>query len=318
MHRFQRILVFVDVAVGKSNALQRAIKLARLSGAHLTVVDVVQELPAFVADLLGDMEAAYQSQHADRQRALKGWLRGEAIEATTKVLHGRTAFALVREVLQEGRDLLIKDAHVEEGTVMLFGGVDLRLLRNCPCPVWLVKPSHERPFRRVLAAIDPQPSVAGKMLNARIMELASSICRIEGGDLQVVSVWRKNSEIGEFEDLQPSILQLEKLIETAARNTLNAVLATSAAPSPDCIHFEQGSPGSVISSVAAKVNADLVVMGTVARSGIPGLLIGNTAERVLRNVNCSVLTVKPDDFVSPIRLEDHNLETERLPTWKPA
>jgi nucleotide-binding universal stress UspA family protein len=48
---------------------------------------------------------------------------------------------------------------------------------------------------------------------------------------------------------------------------------------------------------------DLVVMGTVARAGIAGMLIGNTAERVLRKLPCSVLTVKPDVFVSLVRLD---------------
>jgi nucleotide-binding universal stress UspA family protein len=47
---------------------------------------------------------------------------------------------------------------------------------------------------------------------------------------------------------------------------------------------------------------DVLVMGTVARGGIPGMLIGNTAERVLRKLPCSVLTVKPDGFESPVRL----------------
>jgi len=45
---------------------------------------------------------------------------------------------------------------------------------------------------------------------------------------------------------------------------------------------------------------DLLVMGTVCRTGSPGLIIGNTAERVLDSVKCSVLTVKPAGFVSPI------------------
>ena len=68
----------------------------------------------------------------------------------------------------------------------------------------------------------------------------------------------------------------------------------------------------LISAVAAHVIApefvvsegiDVLVMGTVARGGVSGVLIGNTAERVLRKLPCSVLTVKPDGFVSPVRLE---------------
>ncbi len=46
-------------------------------------------------------------------------------------------------------------------------------------------------------------------------------------------------------------------------------------------------------------HVDLIVMGTVARTGIPGLLIGSTAASILQRVNCSVLAVKPDGFASP-------------------
>lgn len=47
--------------------------------------------------------------------------------------------------------------------------------------------------------------------------------------------------------------------------------------------------------------ADLIVIGTVGRSGIQGLLLGNTAEKVLDTCDCSIFTVKPDGFVSPIQ-----------------
>ncbi|MBT8362313.1 MAG: universal stress protein, partial [Deltaproteobacteria bacterium] len=47
---------------------------------------------------------------------------------------------------------------------------------------------------------------------------------------------------------------------------------------------------------------DVVVMGSIGRSGIPGFLIGNRAEKILSNINCTVLTVKPDGFISPITI----------------
>jgi nucleotide-binding universal stress UspA family protein len=63
----------------------------------------------------------------------------------------------------------------------------------------------------------------------------------------------------------------------------------------------RGEPEEVIPEYAVAGGIDLVVMGTVARSGIAGLLMGNTAERVLRKLPGSVLAVKPDGFVSPVR-----------------
>jgi nucleotide-binding universal stress UspA family protein len=56
----------------------------------------------------------------------------------------------------------------------------------------------------------------------------------------------------------------------------------------------------LIPRVAERVRIDLIVMETVSRAGIAGLLIGNTAEKILHQVDCSVLTVKPDGFVSPV------------------
>ena len=44
-------------------------------------------------------------------------------------------------------------------------------------------------------------------------------------------------------------------------------------------------------------------MGTVSRTGIAGLIIGNTAETILRSVRCSVLAVKPEGFVSPVSID---------------
>ncbi len=67
------------------------------------------------------------------------------------------------------------------------------------------------------------------------------------------------------------------------------------------VHMLQGRPGTVIPEVVTQQNGDLLVMGTVCRTGIPGLFIGNTAEMILSQVDCSVLTIKPADFRSPVK-----------------
>jgi universal stress protein E len=62
-------------------------------------------------------------------------------------------------------------------------------------------------------------------------------------------------------------------------------------------HVEQ-----VVPELVNEYQIDLLVMGTVSRSALDGVLIGNTAERVLDDVRCSVLAVKPTGFLSPIRV----------------
>ncbi len=65
-------------------------------------------------------------------------------------------------------------------------------------------------------------------------------------------------------------------------------------------HLVKGSPRREISTLAARLGADVVVLGTVARTGVPGLFMGNTAETILSQLQCSVLAIKPPGFVTPV------------------
>ena len=69
------------------------------------------------------------------------------------------------------------------------------------------------------------------------------------------------------------------------------------------LHFLKGDPAALITDLAAEHAIDLIVMGTVCRTGVAGFFIGNTAENVLQQVDCSVLTVKPEGFISPVKLK---------------
>jgi universal stress protein E len=69
---------------------------------------------------------------------------------------------------------------------------------------------------------------------------------------------------------------------------------------PDHQVLLDGEPEKALRQFTQDERIDLLVMGTLVRTGIAGLLIGNTAERVLRNAECSVLAIKPEGFVSPI------------------
>ena len=73
---------------------------------------------------------------------------------------------------------------------------------------------------------------------------------------------------------------------------------------PKNVHLLKGDAEVVIPRFVQKERSDLVVMGTVARSGVAGLVMGNTAETILRHIGCSVLAIKPAGFVSQISVEE--------------
>jgi nucleotide-binding universal stress UspA family protein len=69
------------------------------------------------------------------------------------------------------------------------------------------------------------------------------------------------------------------------------------------IHLLKGQPADVVTNLVRKERIEVIVMGTTCRTGVGGFLIGSTAEAVLSQVNCSVLTVKPSGFVTPVALD---------------
>jgi universal stress protein E len=68
-------------------------------------------------------------------------------------------------------------------------------------------------------------------------------------------------------------------------------------------HIKEGLPEDVIQSVANQLDAELVILGTIGRTGLSAALIGNTAEHVIDRLNCDVLALKPDGYISPLDVE---------------
>ena len=215
---------------------------------------------------------------------------------------------IIREVLRRHHDLVMRVPE-HRRTVPLFGSTDMHLMRKCPCAVWMIKPSRRKRFTRILAAVDPDPGDATKQgLNAEILQLAGSLAQREEGELHLVYAW---AFYGESVLIGPRVgmsrEEVERwMAETEAEQRKELTELTEAnvpAGLRPRLHLVRGEARDVIPHVAAKNKMDLVVMGTVARTGIPGFFIGNTAEAVLQHVRCSVLTVKPEGFATPVKLE---------------
>ena len=84
------------------------------------------------------------------------------------------------------------------------------------------------------------------------------------------------------------------------------------------VHLVRGEPAIEIPAFVRGHQADLLVMGTIGRRGLTGLMMGNTAEMVLHQVQCSVLAVKPANFVSPVKLRPRKKPAEKTPAPIPV
>ena len=138
------------------------------------------------------------------------------------------------------------------------------------------------------------------------MELATSLSRLETSQLHVVHAWTPVAKWLNFAGSRLTSVSVGKdrpVQRGRALNWFDELLAK--VPLDDLNvqrHMLKGDASDLIPRLALRKGIDVIVMGTVCRVGVPGLFIGNTAERVLRHVSCSVLTVKPEGFVSPVTL----------------
>jgi nucleotide-binding universal stress UspA family protein len=313
MKRFKNILLLAGGEGWEETALKRALTLAKNNNAKLKVVKVIEKLPREMQKLITSMHLADLQEVAitEQNRQLKRIIvpiKDEGVQVTAKVLIGTPFLEIIREVLRNKHDLVIKTARGKGGLKeILFGSTAMHLMRKCPCPVWVIKPAHRKKYARIMAAVDLDHFDEDKnALNTKIMELATSLARLEESEFHVVHAWDLYSVISMLGRAGASKSEVDSLARETRKvhkSRLNELIEKYAPETPkDRIHLQKGNAEILIPALAKRKRVDLIVMGTISRTGIAGFFIGNTAEKVLQQVNCSVLTVKPDGFVTPVRL----------------
>ncbi len=310
MKRFKNILYFADGPVRGAHAFDRAVALARTNQARLTVLDVIPEARVEwgLKERYGvRVTESIREQRLDELAVLTAPHTDAGTAVSTDVIIGTPFIEVIRAVDRNGYDLLVKTARPPAGlTANIFGSADTHLLRKCPCPVWIDRPGSAHPYRTLLAAVDPMDPRQDEF-NRLVMDLATSLAAREQAALHVVHAWRLYGEAtlrdgrgriprSELEDLLAATEQdhREALDRLARPYGLTAAGRN--------VHLIKGEAAAVIAKEASDKGADLIVMGTVGRTGVPGLFIGNTAEDVLKATRTAVLAVKPPGFISPVKL----------------
>ena len=314
MPQFTNVLVMLDNPSRSSTVLPRAVDIVRRHGGTLTIAHAFE---GYAHDAMGtstELDAAELEQREYEARlAMLEHLalepRAAGLDVRTRVMIGSPFLEVTREVLRQGHDLVMKETSpARSGRSRFFTSQEMHLLRKCPAPVWLMKAARSPRIRVIVAAIDPAPFDDERQeLNRRVVALAMEVAAGEGATLHVGHAWRLRNEES-FHLLRRSLTEehVQHLVDDERQRRI-ALIEEIMRPHRGgtvaiVVDLLKGEPSRVLPPLTRSVRADLLVMGTVARSGIAGLIIGNTAENVLDDVTCSVLAVKPRGFVSPVRL----------------
>ncbi|QDT11891.1 universal stress protein [Planctomycetes bacterium K23_9] len=320
MKRFKRILVYAGTEQPEQ-AVAKASELALENKASLTLMDVVKSIPKALGMMtdVAKPEKLERLVAADRRRRLlelASEISDTGLELDVVVAIGDPATEITRQVLHEDHDLVVKTADGFAPNGRMFGSVAKSLMRICPCPVWLLKPEIHGAFDRVLAAIDvDSDDTKHNSLNLKILELAYSIAQRDNAQLHVVSAWQIWMEDSMRRHSGDDVIDsVRKNHEAKVHRALDELMQAPYSHADNIqLHLHHGAPAAVLRSVADEIEADLMVMGTVCRTGVAGFLIGNTAESVISELTCSLLTLKPDKFVSPVEMASRLISEEDEP-----
>ena len=317
MKTFKNILAAVDLSQTLRSgsavfhppveqAINEAIWIAKHLQAQLTIfaaIDVPAQGVYFSSEELDEFSGKLRDAGEKVLAELAARAATQGVAAATRIAAGTGWIEIIREVLRQDHDLVVAGARGVGGVQrFLFGSTSMKLLHNCPCPVWITRPEHREHPQNILVASDLSS------VTEEALDLAAGIASATGAKLQVLHavdcpldrLWSTalsdfNTQAYHHKMIAEARHSLASLVERVLGKdhgldlhlnvTERVVVADTA-----ILHFINDH------------QIDLLVMGTMARGGIPGVFIGNTAERLATSVHCSLLAVKPADFQSPIHL----------------
>ena len=324
---YKDILLVLTPGVDETAIIGYAAALAEDNQAVLTVVEVLTETSTDVEQGVSspdELEVQMMESRCKRLKKLVARLYAD-LDIQAKVLVGKHHQQITREVVSNSRDLVLKAAEDEHGLrEHLFGDNDSRLLKTCPCPVLLVRSIPPKPYRhrRICAGVYQDENPGGHrddryVINHKILEHATWLANAQFAELHIVHVWEAYGEQyfrsgrSPFHFDADNYVEREKKRSKKAMNKCLSELHESMAsdvlpafiPVPVC-HLVKGNHRDEIVRFAVSMDADLVVVGDLAHSGITSLFVESTAVAISKRLNCSVLIVKPQEFVTPVVVEE--------------
>lgn len=321
MMKPRRILAVMDDSEAQT-ALKCAAALAERYDATLEVFGCVEppdDLRVIARLSAQDPDRLLEKMCAEKKSRMAAQLATHMPhhQIVPQIAVGKAFIEIIRHVIDTGCDFVVKQAEPLSGIHrLLFASTDQHLLRKCPCPVWMLPAGASPQAKRVIAAVDvdladaPEPDTL-MSLNRRVIQTACVIAATHGAQVTVLHAWdavgeglvwafssdtaprvtadRYVTEI--LHDRQQAMHRLLQAVEPDLSGTSHAALEPS---------LIRGTPEAVIEEQSRERAADVIVMGTVARTGLSGVFIGNTAENIINTLKCPVLAVKPNGFISPL------------------
>ena len=292
MNKLKNIIVGVDFSECSRSALEQAVRMAEWNQANLRVIHAIEYLTiSEAAEALRLTEDKIRGEM--RQQAitrLAAWIKevGAPTRHSREVVFGPPLDVLLQEARTGSADLLVLGITGDSLLPYGAGTLATKCLRKAPCKVMLVKASHARPFRRIVAGVDFSDTSREAVIQA--LRIAAQ----DQAEVHFLHIFQSPWEYAvRFNDHLPAMADFEKNYRSMLENNLRQF--TSSASGVCAIHVvtEAKSHGHGIAEYCRAIGADLVILGTKGRTNLKYVLLGSTVERLLKEIPCSALVVRP-------------------------
>jgi nucleotide-binding universal stress UspA family protein len=291
MNQLKTILVGVDFSECSRCALEQAVRLARWNNACLDVIHVMDSsaLDNSMTSLPPELD---ELRRIDREHAigrLAAWAKEAGAPAghNREVMNGTPLDILLQESLSRRADLLVLGVTGDSLLPYGAGTLATKCLRKSATKVLLVKQTHPRSFRRIVACVD---------FSETSQEVVNHALRTAGQDLAELhflhvyqAVWNNWSSQTQF----AALADFEGSYRSILENNLRQFAAVPESTPATYSVIQAKTHGHGIAEYCRSVDADLVVLGNRGRTKFKYILLGSTVERLLKEIPCSVLVVRP-------------------------
>lgn len=308
MNNPQNILVVVDPTVSEHPAVEKGVILAEKLNARLElyVCDTKASREArLIAERAKDPSRTLTVNLKPMLEALAAPLRSRGLDVTTECEYAEALYAgLLSRTQRTCADLVIKDTHHHSLAQRTFiTNTDWHLIRGCPVPLLLTRAIAWRSPPTVVAAVDPgHLNDKPALLDQHILEWANCLAGKLGGALHAVHAYVPLSiaitATGGMAPMASALTPEALAFEDAEKRKQLRALTEPYGIAEDHLHLDLGVPAELLPRMATELQADVLAMGAIARSGLRKVFVGSTAERVLERLPCDVLIVKSPDFAA--------------------
>ena len=279
-----RLFVVVDPAATHQLALVKALLIAKLGNcqihAFLCTYEDMQQAGTDTSP--GDFKSRVVEEATEWLEQLMQPCRVSGVPYTTQVTWNKEwVDSTIRAVEKSGCNLVIKSSFHHSKARRFFSTTsDYELMHRCACPILFTHQEQEWKTDRMLACLDLVSADPQHMrLNNVIIRDAQAFAKIVGMDLYVACAYTQ-------------AIDSEHLpLETHGHDVTRAQLGELYAVKPERVLLRQGNTVETLKAICDEIDPSIVIIGTLARTGIKGKLIGNTAEKLIDIVDADLLTV---------------------------